>query len=201
MSTLVRGDRASGTSSATHRVTVGLLFEDPGSQCSPLPAFLPVGSPQGPRSPPLSGPSLYEDKAAQSPICSQAGGPGGVPSPAFLSCSRQERERRGGGPLRTYVGQVPSRLGNEGHLYASPDYNLKTSQSQMELAVNKKLTSFIRCNYREEFCPHISEAEAGIRQGLLHIPGDFLYNSGNVYLLHLQQEAFVLESLLLWKAL
>lgn len=95
----------------------------------------------------------------------------------------------------TYVGQVPSRLGNEGHLYASPDYNLKALQSQMELAVNKKLTSFIPCNYREEFCPRVlSEAETSIRQSPLHIPSDFLYNSGNVYLLHLQQEAFVRES-------
>lgn len=43
MTTLVHGDLASDSSSATHRVTWGLLFEDPGSQCSPFSTFLPVG--------------------------------------------------------------------------------------------------------------------------------------------------------------
>lgn len=43
MMTLVHGDLASGSSSAPHPVTWGLLFEDPGSQCSPLSTFIPVG--------------------------------------------------------------------------------------------------------------------------------------------------------------
>lgn len=156
MTTLVRGDWASGSSSATPRVTLGLLFKDPGSQGLHFQLSFRWAVHRRSHSLPLSGPSLYQNGAAQSPICSWAGGPGGVSSPAFLSCSGQERESRGGmAASPTYVGQVPSRLGNEGHLYASPDYNLQTLQSQVELPANKKLTSFVYCNYREDFCPHV----------------------------------------------